>query len=272
MVAISSFLVSNSNSLFFAYKNNGKRALKRLRYINSRGLNYFHKNNKERNIFSVRIKRDLHGRYWVIFTVAEPKQTYKTRKTRGAIGGDFGLKTYMTISDGKQFREIDNPQFLKSDLERLRKKSKAHSRKKKGSKNRKRAKKELGKVHQDVSNRRSDWQWKKAHELCRDYKFIGLEDLNMKAMQRMWGRKISDLAHTKFVHKLRHVAAKYGTVIQEVDRFYASSKTCNKCGKKKKDLSLKQRTYTCAKCGYSIDRDRNAAINIRKEAIRIYSQ
>ncbi|MGB0931854.1 MAG: zinc ribbon domain-containing protein, partial [Chitinophagales bacterium] len=71
---------------------------------------------------------------------------------------------------------------------------------------------------------------------------------------------------------LKHIATKYGTVIQEVDRFYASSKTCSKCGKKKKDLSLKQKTYTCDKCRYSIDRDRNAAINIRQEAIRIYSQ
>ncbi len=79
--------------------------------------------------------------------------------------------------DGKQFSEIDNPQFLKADLERLRDKSKVHSCKKQGSKNRKRAKKELGKVHQAVSNRRSDWQWKKVHELCRAYKFIGLEDL-----------------------------------------------------------------------------------------------
>ena len=218
------------NKLILPIGKGKTKKAKQFRFINSRNQNYYHENPSNRNIFNARLKRDLHGRYWVIFTVAEPKQTYKTRKTRGAIGGDFGLKTYMTISDGKQFWEIDNPQFLKSDLERLRKKSKAHSRKKKGSKNRKRAKKELGKVHQDVSNRRSDWQWKKAHDLCREFKFIGLEDLNMKAMQRMWGRKISDLGHSKFVHKLKHVATKYGTVIQEVDRFYASSKTCSKNG------------------------------------------
>jgi len=168
----------NSNSLFFAYKKDGKRAIKRLRYINSRGLNYFYKNNKERNIFNVRIKKDLHNRYWVIFTVKQPKQTFKTRKTRGAIGIDFGLKTYMITWDGKKFFTKENPQFLKADLERLRIRSKAHSRKKKGSNNRKRAKTELSKVYQGVSNKRSDWQWKLAHELCKDFKFIGLEDLN----------------------------------------------------------------------------------------------
>ncbi len=267
----SGYKVRHNHLILLIGKGKSKR-IKPFKFINSRGENYYHENSKQRNIFNARLKRDLHGRYWVIFTVAQPKQTYKTRKTRGAIGADFGLKTYMTTFDGKQFSEIANPKFLKTDLERLRAKSKAHSRKKKGSENRKRWKKELGKVYQDVSNRRSDWQWKKAHELCRGYKFIGLEDLNMKAMQRMWGRKISDLAHAKFVHKLKHVATKYGTVIQEVDRFYASSKICSKCENKKKDLSLKQRIYICDKCRYSIDRDRNAAMNIRKEAIRIYSQ
>ncbi len=271
VLKVSGYKVRDNQLILSTGKGKNKR-VKKFKFINSRGQNYYHENSTQRNIFNARLKRDFHGRYWVIFTVAQAKQTYKTRKTRGAIGGDFGLKTYMTTYNGKQFSEIENPQFLKADLERLREKSKAHSRKKQGSNNRKRAKKELGKVYQAVSNRRSDWQWKKAHELCRAYKFIGLEDLNMKAMQRMWGRKISDLAHTKFVHKLRHVAIKYGTVIQEVDKFYASSKTCCKCGNKKKDLPLKQRIYTCGKCGYSIDRDRNAAINIRKEAIRTYSQ
>jgi len=271
VLKVSGYKVRN-NQLILPIGKGKNRKIKQFKFIDSRNQNYYHENSKQRNIFNARLKRDLHGRYWVIFTVKQAKQTYKTRKTRGAIGADFGLNTYMTVFDGKQFLEIENPEFLKSDLDLLREKSKTHSRKKKGSKNRNRAKKELGKVYQNVSNRRSDWQWKKAHDLCRAFKFIGLEDLNMKAMQRMWGRKISDLGHSRFVHKLKHVAAKYGTVIQEVDRFYASSKTCSKCENKKKDLPLKQRIYHCDKCSYSIDRDRNAAINIRKEAIKVYSQ
>lgn len=260
------------NKLILPIGKGKNKSIKQFKFINSRGQNYYHENSKQRNIFNARIKRDLHGRYWVIFTVVQSKQTYKTRKTRGAIGVDFGLKTYMTIFTGKQFLRVKNPEFLKEDIDLLRLKSKSHSRKKKGSSNRSKARKELGKVYQAVSSRRSDWQWKKAHELCEQFKFIGLEDLNMNAMQRMWGRKISDLAHTQFIHKLKHVAVKYGTVIQEVDRYYASSKTCCRCGHKKKDLELKERIYHCDKCGYSIDRDRNASINIRKEAIRIYSQ
>ncbi len=244
---------------------------KSFKFINSRGFNYFHKNNTDRNIFNARIKRDSQSRYWVIFTVKRPKQAFKTRKKRGAIGVDFGLKTYMTSFDGKGFNSVLNPEFLKKNLEVLRKKSKAFSRKKSGSNNRKKSKQELLNVYKNVSNRRSDWQWKLAHSLCKRFKFIGLEDLNIKSMQMLWGRKISDLAHSEFVHKLKHVAKKYGTVIQEVDRFYASSKTCSKCKNKKKDLKLKDRTYKCNNCGFQIDRDRNASINIRQEAVRIYS-
>ncbi len=270
VLKVSGYKVRDNKLILLLGKGKNK-SIKQFKFINSRGQNYYHENPKQRNIFNARMKRDLHGRYWVIFTVEQPKQTYKTRKKRGAIGIDFGLKTYMTIFTGKQFSRVENPQFLKADLEHLRAKSKSHSRKKKGSSNRTKARKELGKVYRDVRNRRSDWQWKLANDLCREFKFIGLEDLNMKAMQMMWGRKISDLAHAQFVHKLKHVAGKYSTVVQEVDRFYASSKTCCKCGHKKKDLELKERIYNCDKCGYSIDRDRNASVNIRKEAIRACS-
>ncbi len=244
---------------------------KRFKFVNSRGLNYFHKNNKERNIYNARIKRDSQNRYWVIFTVKQPNQTFKTRKTRGAIGVDFGLKTYMTIFNGKGFSQQQNPQFLKENLRKLRTANKSLSRKKRGSNNCKKAIKELLKVHRNISNRRSNWQWELAHKMCRKFKFIGLEDLNIKVMQRLWGRKISDFAHSEFIFKLKYIAKKYGTVIQEVDRFYASSKTCCKCGYKKKDLKLKERTYQCNDCGLKIDRDRNASINIRQEAIRLYS-
>ncbi len=146
VLKVSGYKIRENQLLLPIGKGKNKR-VKKIKFINSRGQNYYHENSRERNIFNARLKRDFHGRYWGIFTVAQAKQTHKTRKTRGAIGADFGLKTHMTTFDGKQFSQIDNPQFLKSNLERLREKSKVHSRKKQGSKNRKRAKKELGKVH-----------------------------------------------------------------------------------------------------------------------------
>ena len=86
----------------------------------------------------------------------------------------------------------------------------------------------------------------------------------------MWGKKISDLSHSSFIVKLKYIAKKYDTVIQEVDKFFASSKICSCCGHKKKTLLLSERTYTCESCGSVKDRDENASDNILSEGIRLY--
>ncbi|MGB0930826.1 MAG: RNA-guided endonuclease InsQ/TnpB family protein [Chitinophagales bacterium] len=266
-----SYKVQNNIITLLLGKGRAKKH-KQFKFINSRNRDYQRKSCKEANFYNLRIKRDSQDRYWAIFTIVEPKQTYKTRKTRGAIGGDFGLKKYLTAFNGKDFPKVENPQFLKQDLQLLQQKSKVFSRKKKGSNNRKKALKELLKVHRNITNKRNDWQWNLAHKLCQRFKFIGIEDLNIQAMQRIWGRKISDLAHSEFINKLKHVARKYGTVIQEVDRFFASSKTCCNCGYRKAILSLKERIFDCSNCGKRMDRDKNAAVNILKEAVKLYSQ
>ena len=92
----------------------------------------------------------------------------------------------------------------------------------------------------------------------------------IKAMQRMWGRKISDLSHSFFVNILKHVAMKYDTIIHEIDRWYPSSKECYCCRIIKNELSLKDRTYICESCGYIEDRDTNAAKNIFRQGIAEY--
>ena len=80
-------------------------------------------------------------------------------------------------------------------------------------------------------------------------------------MQRLWGRKVSDLGHATFVNILKHVASIKGKEVAFVDRFYPSSKTCHICGRINHALSLSDRTWACA-CGATHDRDINAAINI----------
>ena len=91
------------------------------------------------------------------------------------------------------------------------------------------------------------------------------EDLNIKAMQRLWGRKISDLGFSQFKSILKFKSQEWGVRVHKVDRFYPSSKTCSNCLEKNKDLTLKDRTFECKECGLSIDRDLNAAINIKRE-------
>ena len=98
--------------------------------------------------------------------------------------------------------------------------------------------------------------------LAREYDVVYLEDLNIKAMQRLWGKKISDLGHGNFVNVLKHQCNKHGSLVFEIDRFYPSSKTCSACCSIKKDLSLRERSWTCGDCGANHDRDFNAAVNI----------
>lgn len=85
-------------------------------------------------------------------------------------------------------------------------------------------------------------------------------------MTRLWGRKMSDLAHYEFTEKLKYVASKYGVTVHKIDRFYPSSKTCE-CGYVNKNLSLKDREWVCPECGLVNDRDLNAAQNILRRGI-----
>ncbi|MEW6082216.1 MAG: transposase, partial [Bacillota bacterium] len=101
-----------------------------------------------------------------------------------------------------------------------------------------------------------------AKELAEKYSLICVEDLNLKAMQRLWGRKISDLGHGQFVNILKHQCAKTGAGVVEIPRFYPSSKTYFDCGHVLDDLSSNMREWTCPVCGAKHDRDLNAARNI----------
>ena len=95
---------------------------------------------------------------------------------------------------------------------------------------------------------------------------IGVEDLNLKGMQTLWGRKESDLAYGEFVQILEYVAASAGKKVVKIDRWAPSTKTCSECGCHV-ELSLKDRSWVCPHCGAIHDRDINAAINILELAL-----
>lgn len=219
--------------------------------------------NYEGNIKRVILKRNRLGEYFVlIVTDAEPQSYGKTLKG-ASVGIDFGLKKYLTLSDGTAY---DNPQFLKESLAELRRRNRNLSKCKKDSNNRERKRKELDHLMNNICNRRSDFQWKLAHELCRKYDRIFIENLNLKGMSRRWGRKMNDLAHADFVQKLEYVATKYGVVVHKIGRFYPSSKTCE-CGYINKELKLSDRQWVCPECGTVHDRDLLAANNILRRGI-----
>lgn len=233
-----------------------------IRRINKR-FKFFYSRPYEGNIKRVSIKRSKLGEYYlIILTDAKPKNCEKTHDG-ASVGIDFGLKTYMVLSDGTT---VGNPQYLKADLGKVKRKSRNLSKTKRGSNNRERRRKDLCREYESITNRRTDFQWKLAHELCRRYDYIFIEDLSLSGMTRLWGRKMLDLAHAEFVTKLEYVASKYGVTVHKIDRFYPSSKTCE-CGYVNKNLSLKDREWVCPQCGKVNDRDLNAAQNILRRGI-----
>ena len=220
----------------------------------------------EGKVRQIRIRRSRLGEYYLYVVTDAVAGAYVHGKSRegASVGMDFGLKTYLTLSDGTK---VENPQFLKQGLNELRSKSRALSRCAKGSSHRRERRKDLERCHERIRNRRDDWQWKTCRELCSKYATICIEDLNLAGMAKLWGRKVSDLAFGSFVQKLEHVASKYGTEVVKVDRFYPSSKTCSACQYVNERLSLRDRHWVCPECGASHDRDLNASINILRQGI-----
>ncbi len=161
-------------------------------------------------------------------------------------------------------RKIASPLFLKKSLKELRRASRNYSRKQKGSAHRERARKHLVRVHERVVNQRQDWFWKLAHQLTDKYDYLFFETLNLKGMQRLWGRKINDLAWANFLEILQYVADCKGKTVDFIERWYPSSKTCSHCDYKLAQLPLELRRWRCPQCGAQNDRDLNAAVNIRR--------
>lgn len=173
---------------------------------------------------------------------------------------NFGLKAFITCSDGSS---IDSPQFLKQSLSAIKRASRQHSKKQKGSHNREQARKHLVRSHEDIANRRSDWFWKLAHDLTDKFDVLCFETLNLKGMQRLWGRKVSDIAFGDFLQILEWVAKKKSKQIVFVDRWYPSTKTCHACKHVLESLDLSVRMWRCPSCKTVNGRDENAAKNIK---------
>lgn len=233
--------------------------------INKKHHFKFTKSRDYENVKRATVKRDKLGDIYLFLQCQMKSKRYK-REGKSSIGMDFGLKTYLTFDDGSK---KESPEFFKKFQKEIKIANRQLSTKKNGSNNRIKAKQNLARIHINVANKRADFQWKLAHELCKQNNFIAIEDLNMDAMKRLWGKKISDLSFSTQVKRLEHVALKYGTKIQKIGKFFPSSKMCG-CGTINKELKLSDRVWDCQSCGVKNERDVLAAKNIKSEGIRLY--
>lgn len=226
--------------------------------IQGRAYKYFKSQEIEGAVKTVTVKRDTLGDIY-IYIVCETPQVEMIPRTGKIVGYDFGLKTFLKASDGE---DIVSPEFFKQGQCEIKKLNRQLSTKKNGSKNRRKARRELAKAHIKIADKRKDFHFKLAKRLSEEYAVICIEDLNIKAMQRLWGKKISDLSHSSFVNILKYQCSKVGAQVVEIPRFYPSTRTCHVCGVMSENLTLKDREWTCHGCGTHHDRDYNAAVNI----------
>lgn len=207
--------------------------------------------------------------WWWISIQVEVAHTPPTH-TGPAIGVDLGVRSLAVTSAGQVF---ENQKHLKAALGRVRRLQRSVSRKVNGSANRQKAVLKLAKAHFRVACRRKDGLHKLTTALVRQASLVGIEDLNVAGMLKNHhlAQAIADGAWAELRRQLAYKAPAFGSRVVVIGRFVASSKTCNHCGHVNADLDLSMRVWDCPNpaCRAHLDRDLNAARNIRDEAIRL---
>ena len=190
----------------------------------------------------------------------------KTFRVPTVEGMDASLKDIGVSTDGKKRQRT---RYLKRSLKRLKILQKGLARKKKGSGRWKKNKKQIGKLHVQISNQREDGLRELAQKTMEHTAILCLEDLFVQGMMknRKLSQSLADASLSRFKQLLKWEAQKRGYLVLECGRWDASSKTCSHCGHQYKELALSERKWTCAQCHTTHDRDINAAYNIRWMAL-----
>lgn len=225
-------------------------------------------------IKTVTVSKTSTGKYFVSILVENQKElpAKKPVREKTTVGIDMGVKVFATLSDGTTF---ENPKYLRNNLRRLRVEQRKLSRRfKKGAKEQSKSylkqKLVVAKLHEHIKNQREDYLHKASTHIIRSFNSICLEDLNIKGMMQneKLALSIGEVGWHKFKTMLEYKAEWYGKNILYIGKFQPSSKLCSHCGHIFKELSLKDRSWTCQSCGTTHERDCNAAINIKNFGLR----
>ena len=228
-------------------------------------INYLTKNKE--SIKSATLSKLPCGQYYLSILI-DGDLLKQVQQSQNTVGIDLGIKDFITTSEEETF---ENKHFKKSVSDRLKKLQRQLSRKQKGSNNRNKARLKLAKLNKKINDSKLNYLHEVTNTLINENQVICIEDLNVKGMVKnhRLAESISEMNFGEFCRILEYKASWYGRVVVKVDRFYPSSKTCNHCGYIKRDLKLSERKWVCPECGELIDRDYNAACNIKDKGIEI---
>ena len=223
---------------------------------------------------SVTVTQEPSGKYYVSVLYEYESQVIGQNDTDKTIGLDFAMNGLYVDSEGSC---AEMPHFLRCSEKRLKKAQQKLSKmfvkgKQEQSNRYYKQKHKVAILHEKVRHQRADWLHKQSRELVECYDYIGIEDLDMKVMSQTLtlGKSVSDNGWGMFVSMLTYKAEMAGKHVIKVNRMFPSSQICHVCGyQNPKTKDLKIRDWVCPACGSHHDRDHNAAINIKKEALRI---
>lgn len=207
------------------------------------------------------------GKYFISI-LTEYEKEIESKEIKKVVGLDFAMNGLFVDSEGKR---ANYPKFYRQMLNQLAKEQRTLSRRKKGSSNWHKQRIRVAKIQEKVANQRRNFLHHKSKELVATYDAIIVEDLDMKGMSRAlkFGKSAADNGWGMFTSFLKYKLYEQGKHFVKIDKWYPSTKACSSCGSMN-EIQLSERTYQCI-CGLSLDRDYNAAINIKKEGIRTLS-
>lgn len=195
--------------------------------------------------------------------------------TGECIGLDLGIKDLIITSNGEKF---NNKKFLKNSEKRIEHLQRLYSKKAKGSKNQEKARLRLAIAHEKLSNKRKDYLHKLTTKLIKENTIICIENLNVKGILKnhKLAKSINDCSFSTIRRMLDYKCRWHNRKLVVIDRWYPSSQICNCCGYKYNSVHYDNipwnpsiRNWMCYNCNSHLDRDINAAINIKNEGLNM---